>query len=146
MVGSAIVRSAACAALLCLLVVGAATVSAPSAQAESLVRAASVQKAFKAQGITLADATYGMAAGVGVLTSTKLHDGWNVAAYVYKSVGGAKLSYQGNIATWHRSGMAGTIVRNVVIAVVPQGRRIGKKAKPFAIPAAVTRAIATFKA
>lgn len=140
MVGSPLARFVALAALLAVFALFAA-----SARADSLVRAAAVQKAFKSQGITLVDNSYGMASSISVLTSTKPHDGWSVAAYVYPSVGGAAASYKGNIASWHKSGMAGALVRNVVIAVVPKGARIGKKAKAFALPAAVARAVAAFK-
>jgi hypothetical protein len=122
---------------------GAASQASPrtSASALKLYRSGQVMRAFKASGIQLVDPFYGSLQPVTVLTTVEPYHGWNVAAYVYPTQRGADQTFNGNIREWRASGFAARQVRNVVVTVVPKGRTLGVKARPFAMPAVVAKTL-----
>jgi hypothetical protein len=103
-----------------------------------------VIKAFRKSGIGLYDAGYGAVQPVTELASTKAHQGWNLAVYIYLTPGAAAQSYNGSIKTWRGAGMAAALKKNIVVAVVPKNRiTIAKAGSPFALPALVTKTLAS---
>jgi dihydroxyacetone kinase len=121
----------------------AAVQSAAAAAAEKY-SPASVTSAFQSRGIKLADATQGSATPVKIFTSVKATDGWRVGIYVYPNETGATAAFKANAKSWQQSGMAAARAGNVVIAVVPNGHSLKKKAKRWAMPALVAAAIRAF--
>lgn len=125
----------------CTLVVGAE--AAPD-KARMAFRPGAVRAAFKAEGVKLVAVGIGTSSPVTSFSSPAPQDGWRVGVFVYPSDLMATRSFTSNVRAWRASGMAATRRRNVVVTVVPNGRRVGRKAKPFAMPGPVARAIATF--
>jgi hypothetical protein len=123
------------------LVVGA---DAAPAKTRMAYRPAAVLAAFKAEGVKLVTVGVGTSSPVTSLISPKPQDGWRAGVFVYPNDVMAKTSYESNIHAWQSSGMAAARRRNVVVTVVPNGRRVGRKSKAFAIPTPVVRAIAAF--
>jgi hypothetical protein len=102
-----------------------------------------VIRAFKAAGIGLYDAGFGAVQPVTELASTKAHEGWNLAIYIYLTPKAAAESYNGSIKTWRGAGMAAALKKNLVVAVVPKDRTtIAKSGSPFALPELVTKTLA----
>jgi hypothetical protein len=117
---------------------------AAAAHATSAYSAQAVQKAFTQQGIKLYNTGVGYSSPVTTLASVKPHDGWNVGIYIYTSQKTAAAAYGENVKSWVKSGMAARLVKNVVIAVVPKGARLGKKKPVWPMPKLVLTAIAAF--
>jgi hypothetical protein len=133
------VGGAAVTMVLAFVLVGSALAASPKGYRPQAVRAA-----FKAQGIKLIDPSAGSISSVTTLTSAKPQDGWRVGVFVYPTVVSAKRSFDDNVKLWRSSGMAAARQKNVVVTVVPNGRVVGRKAKPWPMPASVSRAIAGF--
>jgi hypothetical protein len=129
-----------------VLSVGCATAQASAHSSHASVTKygeAAVTRAFRASGIGLYDEGFGAVQPVIVLGSTKVHQGWNVAVYIYVTPAAAAESYKGSIKVWHGAGMAGALEKNVVVAVVPTNRvTIAKSATPFAMPELITQTLA----
>jgi hypothetical protein len=103
-----------------------------------------VIRAFNKSGIGLYDAGYGAIQPVTELASTKAHQGWNLAVYIYLTPSAAAESYNGSIKTWHGAGMAAALKKNIVVAVVPKNRlSIGKAGSAFALPTLVAKTLAS---
>jgi hypothetical protein len=130
---------AAVPAVLACVLVGSALAASPKGY-----RPHAVQAAFKAQGIKLIDPSAGTISSVATLASAKPQDGWRVGVFVYPTVTSAKRSFDDNVKLWRSSGMAAARQKNVVVTVVPNGRVVGRKAKPWPMPAPVVRAISGF--
>ena len=148
MIGKPNLRRTVVAALALTVVwVGCATAQASAKQSGATVKKYGitiVTKAFRAQGIGLYDAGYGAVQPVKEFASTHSHDGWNVAVYIYLTPAAAAESYKGSAQTWRNAGMAAAVKKNIVVAVVPKNRiTIAKSAKPFPMPAQVTKTLAS---
>jgi hypothetical protein len=103
-----------------------------------------VTRAFRAAGIGLYNTGYGAVQPVTTLASTKAHQGWNLAIYIYLTPAAASASYRGSIKTWQGAGMAAALKKNVVVAVVPKDRiSTAKKAKPWPLPELVAKTLAS---
>jgi hypothetical protein len=103
-----------------------------------------VISAFRKSGIGLYDAGYGAVQPVTELATTKAHEGWNLAVYIYLTPHAAAESYNGSIKTWRGAGMTAALKKNIVVAVVPKDRTsIGKSGSPFALPGLVAKILAS---
>jgi hypothetical protein len=117
---------------------------AMAARSASAYSAQAVLKAFTGRGVKLYNTGIGYSSPVTTLASVKPHDGWNVGIYVYTDKRSAAAAYKENVGSWVKSGMAARLVKNVVIAVVPKGARLGKKKPVWPMPKLVLSAIAAF--
>ncbi|HEX5584073.1 hypothetical protein [Gaiella sp.] len=133
---------AASVAVLALVATGSGL--GATVKAKNGYRPRAVLVAFRAQGIKLVDANAGSLSPVTTLSSPRPRDGWRVGVFLYPNVVSAKRSFDDNVKVWRSSGMAAARQKNVVVTVVPNGRVIGRKAKPWPMPKPVARAIASF--
>jgi hypothetical protein len=104
-----------------------------------------VLRAFSRVGDKLYDAGYGypgFGSNVAVAVTTSPHQGWNVAVYIYPRVSLAAASFRNRASTWRASGMAAEQLQNLVVAVVPKGRVLSRKAPPWPMPQLVLKALA----
>jgi hypothetical protein len=133
---------AASVAVLALVATGSGV--GATLKARNGYRPGAVLAAFRAQGVKLVEASAGSLSPVTTLSSPKPQDGWRVGVFVYVNVISAKRSFDDNVKLWRSSGMAAARQKNVVVTVVPNGSRVGRKAKPWPMPRPVARAIASF--
>lgn len=141
---AALVAGAAFAAVVLLAPAGAAT-GARRAAASSYTEAQAI-RAFKASGIALVDAQVGEENPVVELVTLRPEHGWSLALFVYPRASQATQAYDAGKNEWKPAGFAALAVRNLVVTVVPTGRRVGVKAPPFAVPPEVRAALARLPA
>ena len=120
-----------------------AGLGASSARAESLYGFGAVQKAFSSHGLRLYDTGYDQPNTVKILATVKPPKGWTLGVYVYLKEKDAKAAFDKSIKAWLTSGMAAARAKNVVVAVVPNGRTLGRPAKRYPLPQPVVGAMAT---
>jgi hypothetical protein len=124
----------------------AAAVFALPSFAATRYRQGAVMRAFSHVGIKLVDQAPGEALPVIQLGDTAhRHRPWSIAVYLYPSERQAAAVYAGSAKRWRASGFAVLRLTNMIVAVVPTGRTLAKKAPPFPMPAVVKSAIAALR-
>jgi len=105
--------------------------------------AGTVRNAFTKAGIRLSEQAPGQVLPVVQLgDSAHRNRPWSIAVYVYPSVRQADAVFASGAPRWRTSGFAVQQVKNVIVAVVPNGRTLSKKAPPYPMPEPVKAALA----
>src|SRR6202012_1786529 len=131
-------------ALLAGLLAGVVCAGAGAAvRSQSHIGTVQVLRAFKKVGAPLYNPGSGLVVGSPVTSLTTLRpvQGWNAAVYIYPNVRDAKASFNAGSKTWRAAGFAARTLRNVVVTVVPKGRVLSHKAKPWPMPETVVKAL-----
>lgn len=120
----------------------AATVTS-SRQNATLITQSAVVKAFARSGLALVNQEAGFMNTVITLNLETTAYPFTLGVSIYPTVAQAESSFKAGEGLWRSSGYAVAIARNVIIAVVPRGAKLGRKAKkPFPMPAKVAASIA----
>jgi hypothetical protein len=112
-------------------------------RSQAHIGAVQVVRAFKQAGVPLYNPGSGLVVGSPVTSLTTLRpvQGWNAAIYIYPSVREAKASFNAGSKRWRAAGFAAQTLRNLVVTVVPKGRVLSHKAKPWPMPKTVVKAL-----
>ena len=125
------------------MVVLAAAAFPASSLGATQYRESSVRHAFTQAGIRLADQVPGQVLPVVQLGApAQKNRPWSIAVYIYPSEHLAVSAFEEGAGKWRTSGFAVQRLKNVLVAVVPNGRTLSKKAPRFPMPAPVKAALA----
>jgi hypothetical protein len=112
-------------------------------QLEPLISLGTVVKAFAKSGLPLINPEAGFMNTVTTLSLANTSYPFTMGVSIYPSVAEAQRSFKGDEGPWREAGYAAALTRNIIVAVVPRGARLGRKAtKPFPMPAKVAASIA----
>lgn len=132
-------------AVACLLAApnSLAASAARSTNRQPLISLSAVVKAFARSGLSLVNPEAGFMDTVPTLTLATNSYPFTLGVTIYPTTAQAKRSFEGDETPWHEAGYAVALTRNVIIAVVPRGAKLDRKAaKPFPMPATVAASIA----
>jgi hypothetical protein len=129
------------------LVAGASTLVATATstvQHRTPVSLGAVVKAFAKSGLPLVNPEAGFMVTTTTLNLANTAYPFTLGVTIYPTVAQAERSFNAGEGPWRKAGYAVAIARNVIVAVVPRGSTLERKAaaKPFAMPAKVAASIA----
>jgi hypothetical protein len=131
---------------LIVVVVLCAAISAAVASARpgtAILTQGEVVRAFASSGLKLQNPEIGFLQPVTTLNLLNPNPGYSLGVSIYPSTTGARRAYQSGEPGWRVSGYAVALVRNVLVAVVPRGAKLGHKApKPFPMPVPIAASVA----
>jgi hypothetical protein len=100
-------------------------------------------KAFAKSGLPLVNPEAGFMVTTTTLSLANTAYPFTLGVTIYPTVAQAERSFSAGEGPWRKAGYAVAIARNVIVAVVPRGSTLERKAaKPFAMPAKVAASIA----
>ncbi len=131
---------------LACITIATSTVSplaAGAARHQTLLSQRAVIKAFAKSGLALFNPEAGFMDSTITLSLESSTYPFTLGVTIYPSVAQAERSYIAGKAAWHDDGYAVAITQNIIVAVVPRGAALGRRAaKPFAMPAKVAASVA----
>jgi hypothetical protein len=117
--------------------------TAASGRHQTPISQGAVVKAFAKSGLPLFNPEAGFMDTTATLNLENAAYPYTLGVTIYATVAQAEHSFKAGEGPWREAGYAVAITRNVIVAVVPRGAKLGRKAaKPFAIPAKVAASIA----
>ena len=132
-----------------LIVIALACLALPATPATARIGGAAilsqrdVVKAFASSGLKLQNPEIGFLQPVTTLNLLNPNPDYTLGVSIYPSATGAKRAYLSGAAGWRASGYAVALVRNVLVAVVPRGAKLGRKAaRLFPMPPPIAASVA----
>lgn len=132
-----------CVIAVVLVCSAASAASAAARPGTAILTQGDVVKAFAGSGLKLQNPEIGFLQPVTTLNLLDPNPDYTLGVSIYPSTTGARRAYQSGEPGWRASGYAVALVRNVLVAVVPRGARLGHKVqKQFPMPAPISASVA----